>query len=146
MMRKVRFVFLLLFCFVTIACQSKETEGASEPENTKVEPNTEEEETIGNPTVVDVLGKDQGADIFLFNGIVFQNAKNVEWVSKIEFSLGEEVGEIKKQTLKPEEFEESAATKLPAGTKIYRPVDFPGPVYIILLNGEEIPYLGLLEG
>lgn len=96
----------------------------------------------GNPTPKDYL-KDGNADIFLLDGIVYSNVENVEWVLELEYKIGEEIVEITKQSDKPQEFENGTSNKLPIGTKVYRT---DTPVYIAIVDGKEIRYLGMYEG
>lgn len=51
--------------------------------------------STSNPTPKDYLKYDN-ADIFLLDGYVFSNAEDVEWVTELEYDLGEQVGEITK--------------------------------------------------
>lgn len=60
-------------------------------------------------------------------------------------TIGEEVGEIKKQTDDGEKFENFTASKLTVGTKIYEPVE-DSSIYIVKVDDKEIRYLGLIEG
>jgi|SRR5690606_17678727 len=99
-------------------------------------------ETIGNPTPKDFL-EDGNADIFVFDGIVYSNVKDVDWVKESDYTIGEEVGEITKQSDKANEFENGTSNKLPVGTKIY---ETDTPIYIAIVDGKEIPYLKMLEG
>jgi hypothetical protein len=96
----------------------------------------------GNPTPKDFL-KNESADIFLLDGIVFSNAQDIEWVSDLEYKLGEQIGYITKQRDKARSFKDGTANKLPVGTKIY---ETDTPAYIAIVNGKEIPYLKMLEG
>jgi hypothetical protein len=98
--------------------------------------------TKGNPTPKDFL-KNKNADIFLLDGIVYSNAQDVEWVSELEVKLGEQIGEITKQTKNARSFKDGTANKLPVGTKIY---ETNTPTYIVIIRGKEIPYLKMLEG
>lgn len=100
---------------------------------------------IGNPTAEQILLENKDADIFVLNGIVYTNAEDIEWVNEEELTLGEEVGEIKKQTNDSDAFEDYTATKLTVGTKIYEPVE-NSDIYIVKVDDKEIRYLGLREG
>lgn len=100
------------------------------------------EEAIGNPTPEEILSDDKNADIFFMDGTVYVKDMDVDE----EFTIDEKVGEIKKQTDDSEEFEDFTASKLPTGTEIYEPEEKKGPIYIIKLDGKEIPYMGLVEG
>jgi hypothetical protein len=98
--------------------------------------------TNGNPTPKDFLSN-ESTDIFLLDGIVYSNAQDVEWVSDLEYQLGEQIGEITKQTDKARSFKSGTANKLPVGTKIY---ETDTPAYIANVDGKEITYLKMLEG
>lgn len=95
-----------------------------------------------NPTPKDYLQYDN-ADIFLLDGYVFSNAEDVEWVVELEYELGGQVGEITKQADKAFKFNNGTANKLPIGTKIF---ETDTPAYIAIVDGEEIPYLKMVEG
>ncbi|MCM3638095.1 hypothetical protein M3152_10190 [Sporosarcina luteola] len=96
----------------------------------------------GNPTPKDFLSHDN-ADIFMYEGIVYSNVEGVEWVLELDYTIGEQVLEIKKQKKKAFGFRNGTANKLPIGTVIY---ETNTPVYIVIINGEEIPYLAMIEG
>lgn len=97
---------------------------------------------IGNPVPGDFLNKDS-ADIFLLEGTVFSNVEEVDWIKELDYTIGKEVGEITKKTDKVKEFRDGSSNILPVGTKIY---DTDTEVYIAIVDGEEIPYLKMLEG
>ncbi|WP_053075118.1 hypothetical protein [Ornithinibacillus californiensis] len=101
-------------------------------------------ETIGNPTPKDFL-EDGNADIFVLDGIVYSNVEDVDWVKESDYTIGEEVGEITKQSDKANEFENGTSNKLPVGTKIYE-TDTQIYIAIVDVDGKEIPYLKMLEG
>jgi len=98
---------------------------------------------IGSPSAEDILTDNPDADIFVMDGYVFSNAEHVEWAKQQEYVLGEQVGEITKQTSDSWRFEDGAASKLPIGTKIF---ETNAPFYIALVDGEEIAYIKLVEG
>ncbi len=100
---------------------------------------------IDNPTVEQVLLEDKNADIFLLNDIVYINGEDVEWVNDLELTLGQEIGEIKKQSNDSDSFENFTATKLTVGSKIYETVE-QSDIYIVKINDEEKRYLPLIEG
>jgi hypothetical protein len=101
--------------------------------------------STGNPTVEEILQNNKDADIFMLNGVVYTNAEDIEWVNAKKLTLGEEVVEISKQTTDSNKIENGTATKLPVGTKIYEPLE-KGDIYIAVVEGKEIRYLGLREG
>ncbi|UOQ86889.1 hypothetical protein [Gracilibacillus salinarum] len=99
----------------------------------------------GNPTAADILIDNPEADIFLLNGIVYSNAGDLDWVMEKDWTAGEEVAEITRQTAESNEFTSGTATILPVGTSIYQ-TEEPSGLYIAIVNNEEIPYIGLREG
>lgn len=135
MHRKTPLLLLTIFLLIVLAaCNNNNNE------------NETNGETIGNPTPEEILSDDKDADIFFMDGTVYTNAKDIEWVNEEELTIGEKVGEIQNQTDDSEEFENFTASKLPAGTEIYELEEKKGPIYIVKLDGEKIPYLGLVEG
>ncbi|MET3695798.1 hypothetical protein SAMN05877753_102671 [Bacillus oleivorans] len=131
--------FLLLFVLIIISytclsCNVKTTKR-----------HTDTDYSIGNPTVDEILEDNRNADLFLFNQIVYTNAEDLEWVKAKELTIGEEVLVISKQTNDRNKFDDGAATKLPVGTKIYKPVE-SGNILVAIVDRKEIRYLGLREG
>jgi hypothetical protein len=98
--------------------------------------------STNNPSPKDYLKYDN-ADIFVLDGYVFSNAQDVEWVTELKYELGEQVGEITKQADKASQFKNGTANKLPIGTKIFKT---DTQAYIAIVDGEEIPYLKMVEG
>ncbi|WP_077706733.1 MULTISPECIES: hypothetical protein [Bacillaceae] len=131
-MFKRKVLLILLLSMVLVACNNQTTPKKSGND-------------IGNPTAEQILLENKDADIFVLNGIVYTNAEDIEWVNEEELTLGEEVGEIKKQTNDSDAFEDYTATKLTVGTKIYEPVE-NSDIYIVKVDDKEIRYLGLREG
>ncbi|WP_082232048.1 hypothetical protein [Halobacillus massiliensis] len=98
--------------------------------------------TTRNPSPEDFL-KNEDADIFLLDGIVYSNVHDVEWVQELDYTLGGQIGEINKQSDKAWSFNNGSANKLPVGTKIY---ETDTPVSIAIVNATHIPYLKMIEG
>jgi hypothetical protein len=121
-------LFLMAFLVVLSGCGSSQENSQSG--------------VIGNPTPKDFL-EDGNADIFVFNNIVFSNVQHISWVKELDYTKGEVIGEITKQTSEANEFENGTSNKLPIGTKIYAT---DTQIYIAIVDGEEIPYLKMLEG
>lgn len=96
----------------------------------------------GNPTPKDFLSH-ENADIFMYEGIVYSNVEAVEWVLELDYTIGAQIMEVKKQKKKAFGFRDGTANKLPVGTVIY---ETNTPVLIAVVDGEEIPYLAMLEG
>ncbi|WP_186671766.1 hypothetical protein [Sporosarcina sp. BP05] len=96
----------------------------------------------GNLTPKDFLGSSD-ADIFVLDSIVYSNAQDLEWLKELPYIVGEQVGEITKQTSKAWKFKSGTSNKLPVGTKIYKTDTL---AYIVVVDGKEIPYVGMYEG
>ncbi|MEH7388806.1 hypothetical protein [Bacillus sp. JJ1474] len=79
----------------------------------------------------------------MLDGYVYSNVKNIDWVKDTEYILGKQVGEIRKQTNKSFGFNDCAVNVLPVGTKIH---ETNSPIVVAVVNGEEIPYLKMIEG
>jgi len=105
-------------------------------------PETNSKLVTGNPTPEDFL-QYEDADIFQLNGVVYSNADDVEWVLKTNYTVGDEIGEITKQSDEARSFSNGTANVLPVGTKIY---DTDAPFLIVVINDKEIPYLPMIEG
>ncbi|WP_243299963.1 hypothetical protein [Bacillus litorisediminis] len=103
-------------------------------------------ENQGNPTAEEILSKNKNADIFEYERIIYKNAEEVEWVQDLELEIGKEVTQITKQSQDGKGFTSGTATKLPVGTIIYEPLEKQGLVLIAVVDGQQIRYLGLVEG
>lgn len=97
---------------------------------------------IGNPTPKDVLSAD-GADIFLFEDVVYSNSEHVDWVTESDYILGDELFEIIKQSKSAWRFTNGTANILPVGTRIF---NTDSGFVIAIVDGREIPYVAMLEG
>jgi len=104
------------------------------------------EYVIGNPTAKEILINDPNADIFQYKDIIYTNASDIEWVQQADLTIGKSVGTIQKQYQPDLAFEDEMATELPVGTVIYEPMKKRGPILIVVVNDEEVRYLGLIEG
>jgi len=130
-MNKGTYFLLACVCLVLAAC-SIESEGVGEKD-------------MGNPKAKEILSNNQDADIFMYQGIVYSNAEDIEWVQEIDLTKGEKVKEIEEVYQGEGNFPENAATKLPVGTHIYESQN-SGPLLIAEVDGELKPYLGKIEG
>ena len=115
------------------------------PANTQGKDEKSGQHVITNPTAEEVLAGNADADIFVANNTVYVNAENIDWVKELNLTLGNIELEIISQSNKGEDFVEGTASKLPVGTKIYKPVE-KGNIYIAVVDGAEIRYLGWVEG
>ena len=138
MMKKIALIFaVLISMFLLIACDSITNTLKSGEEHTV---------TIGNPTPEEILENDQHADIFLLDGVVYQNAEKIEWVQKLDLTIGDKLGEIQKNSNESAAFDNYTATKLPVGTVIYKSNENSGLIMIVMVENKIIRYLGLVEG
>ena len=103
----------------------------------------------GRVTASDLLKQNPDADIFQFEGRIFSNVTELEWVKQktSSFTKYDLLGEIKYQSTKRFGFKDLQATKLPVGTKFYSTSEEGyGGFLIVELDGEEYFYLEMLEG
>lgn len=101
-----------------------------------------QEEELGNPSPADFL-ENEDADIFVLGSIVYSNARDLEWVKELDYTIGEQIGEITNQSSEAKDFKSGTSNKLPNGTKIY---ETDTPAYIVIVEGTEIPYIAMIEG
>lgn len=135
-----RIVISFMLCLSILA-------GCNQSEEGKTNTNKSIEKfVIRNPTAEDILAQNPDADIFQWNGIVYRNASNIEWVQTAELAAGRMVGKITKPYKEGVPFEDEMATKLLVGTEIHEPMKKNGAIFIVNFNGKEIRYLGLIEG
>lgn len=127
--------FLCFFILFIVACENQSTE---KTKNHSL--------GTGNPTVEEVLKQNENADIFIYNDIVYKNASSIDWVMDLHINVGEKILTISTQTSEGKEFQSGTATKLPIGTKIYKPSDEGEGILIAVVDGKEVRYLGLIEG
>ncbi|MRH43246.1 hypothetical protein GH741_11200 [Aquibacillus halophilus] len=132
-MRVTLFSLLLCISILIVGCNSKTFENSDGSDK-------------GNPVAKEILSENKDADIFATINVVYRKAESVSWVEDLELSLGDEYFEITKQSTNPKEFESGTASKLPIGTKVYSPVEKHGRILIAVVDGEQIRYLGLVEG
>jgi hypothetical protein len=121
---------LLFICFFLLCgCMSPETKMM----------------TTKNPDATEILRSDKNADIFQWEGLIYQT--DIDWVDELKVEKNEFVGEITNpfsiQTAKS--VENGMANKLPAGAKIYT-AKGQGDILIVEYNGKTKKYLALIEG
>lgn len=97
----------------------------------------------GNPAAADFLDNDPHADIFEYGGIIYVNAKQIDWVMEENIKTKRFIGEIAQTTTKAKAFHSLTASKLPVGTKVY---ETNSPIMIAKVDGKEYRYLGMREG
>ena len=125
---------MVVFVFLTVV-------GCSNSSNTgKIEVHTTE-----NPDAKEILTLDPEADIFQFDGVIYQTG--IDWVDELTLTKGEQVGEIKKTRNDTDtNFENEMSNKLPVGAKIFSTIEKEGPILLVESEGEILKYLALLEG
>lgn len=98
---------LVIFIVLTaVGCSNSSNKG-------KVEVYTTE-----NPSAEEILKLDPEADIFQFNGVIYQTG--IDWVEELTLTKGEQVGEIKTKNGTDTNFEDEMSNKLPVGAKVFR--------------------------
>ncbi|NMO97148.1 lipoprotein [Paenibacillus lemnae] len=100
---------------------------------------------IGNPTAEKVLQQHADADLFMVQDLVYILADPDSWVQEEELGPLEEVGKIQEMYDPAKPFVNYMATKLPAGTTIYADSSHSS-FLVVLKDGKEARYLGLVEG
>lgn len=91
----------------------------------------------------EVLTLDPTADIFQFEGIVYQT--NIDWVNELTLTKDTQVGEIKYKNDLDLKFRNGMSNKLPIGTKILSTKE-RGSILIVELDGQIKKYLAIVEG
>ncbi|MFC4404789.1 hypothetical protein [Gracilibacillus xinjiangensis] len=107
---------------------------------------------VNNPSAKEILEGNPDADIIQMGGLVYSNAAEEEWLVEMEYQLGEQINEIRKQTKQTWFYRNMFATRLPNGTPIYVPKGIEynenEPPNIILAKIDEkiMVYKLLVEG
>jgi len=149
-------ISLVIVLFVLTGCNQSETNYSNQSSiitsthNPTAETNYSNQSSIitstHNSTAEEILAHNPDADIFLYKEIIYQNASSIEWVQLLDLTMGEHAATIKNQYKEDLIFDEEMATKLPIGTEVFNPSKTKGPILIVNLDGQEIRYLGLIEG
>lgn len=92
-----------------------------------------------------MLESNPQADLLQYQGIVYVNAKGIDWVQEKTLEAGERVGEIKRQSSELP-YADLTATKLPEGTELFKPKEKSGDILIAVVGEEQIRYLAMIEG
>ncbi|MER2156107.1 MAG: hypothetical protein ABS917_18085 [Solibacillus sp.] len=136
-MKKSRLLLGLIIFVLLIAggCSNSSNKGKVEVHKTE------------NPNAEEVLKLDPEADIFQFNGVIYQTG--IDWVEELTLTKDEQVGEIKTKNETDTNFEDEMSNKLPVGAKIYsvkEKEEIGGPILLVELEGKLYKYYGLVEG
>ncbi|HEY4600300.1 MAG TPA: hypothetical protein VIG73_03235 [Cerasibacillus sp.] len=103
----------------------------------------EEEVTIDTIDAEEVLSLDPDADIFQFDGVIYQT--NIDWVEELDLTKDVQIGEIKKRNDTNTDFSDDMSNKLPVGTKIFSAKE-RGDILLVEFYGEILKYLVVVEG
>ena len=97
-----------------------------------------------NPDAEEVLSLDENADIFQWEGLIYQT--DIEWINELDITKKELLGEITELFTSEDTklFKNGMANKLPIGTKIYSTNE--NSILLVESDGEEKYYLALVEG
>ncbi|MEY8749715.1 hypothetical protein [Alkalicoccobacillus gibsonii] len=130
-MHKTLSVFFLGMIALIIGCSN---------EDDRISTSNSEE----NPTADEILTLDEEADIFMFNGIIYNT--NVDWVDELTLTKGDQVGEVKEQVEKDHfEYSNGTANKLSVGSPIFE-ANERDDILIVEEDGEVHYYYALVEG
>ena len=97
-----------------------------------------------HPDAKEVLRLDEDANIFQWEGIIYQS--EIDWVNELDLEKREPIGEITASFTNENDelFKNGMATVIPIGTKIYSTSE--DGILMIEYNGEEKYFLSLTEG
>lgn len=125
-------IFVLLF---VVGCSN-----SSESSNVEVH-------TTKNPTAEEILSLEPEANIFQFDGVIYQTG--IDWVEELTLTKDVQIGEIKNKNDTDTIFEDEMSNKLPVGAKIYsvkKGEGIGGPILLVESKGKLLAYYGLVEG
>ncbi|MEI2405007.1 hypothetical protein [Niallia taxi] len=100
-------------------------------------------EVSGEIDAEEVLGLDPDADIFQFEGVIYQT--NIDWVDKLALTKDVQVGEIKKINDANTDFNDEMANKLKVGSKIFSAKERKD-ILIVENDSGLFHYLAIVEG
>ena len=98
----------------------------------------------GNPDAEEILTLNPEADIFQFDGVIYQTG--IDWVEELTLTKDEQVGEIKTRNNADANFEDEMSNKLPVGAKIFSTLEKEGPILLVESEGVILKYYALVEG
>lgn len=100
-------------------------------------------EVSGEIDAEEVLSLDPDADIFQFEGVIYQT--NIDWVDKLALTKDVQVGEIKTINDENTDFNDEMANKLKVGSKIFSAKERKD---ILIVENESglFHYLAIVEG
>lgn len=130
------FLGLVMFVLLTaVGCSNSSDKGKVEVHETE------------NPNAEEVLKLDPEADIFQFNGVIYQTG--IDWVEELTLTKGEQEGEIKTKNDTGTNFKDEMSNKLPVGVKVFlvkEKEEIGGPILLVESEGKLYKYYRLVEG
>lgn len=99
--------------------------------------------TIDSIDAEEVLTLNPDADIFQFNGVIYQT--NIDWVEELSLTKDVLIGEIITKNNANTDFKDEMSNKLPVGAKIFS-TKGRGDILIVESEGEIKKYLAIDEG
>ncbi|WP_243458061.1 hypothetical protein [Sporosarcina sp. Te-1] len=97
-----------------------------------------------NPDAEEILALDPEADIFQFEGVIYQTG--IEWVEELTLTKDVQVGEIKTRNETDTNFVDEMSNKLPVGAKIFSTIEKEGLILLVESEGKILRYYALVEG
>ena len=128
MSQKIVYVLFVLTLFMLAGCTNVEG-------TTKI--------TIDRIDAEEVLTLDPDADIFQYDGVIYQT--NINWVEELILTKDVQIGEIKTKNDTHTDFMDEMANKLPVGAKIFTAKD-RGDILLVESEGKILKYLAIVEG
>jgi hypothetical protein len=83
-------------------------------------------------------------DMFVYEGIAYVNASNLEWVAELELTPLSLLGLIE-ETRVSNDFQSFSATKLEVGIEVYLSNE-RDDIFLVNIGGGFIPYIAWIEG
>ena len=123
---------VVLILLTAFGCSNSANKGETEVHETK------------NPDAEEILTLDPEADIFQFEGVIYQTG--IDWVEELTLTKNEEVREIKTRNDTDTNFNDEMSNKLPIGAKIFSIKEKEGPILLVESEGEILKYYALVEG
>ena len=99
--------------------------------------------TIDRIDAEGVLSLDPNADIFQYDGVIYQT--NIDWVEELSLTKDLQIGEIKSKNDANTNFNDLMSNKLPIGAKIFS-AKGRGDILIVEVEGKIKKYLAIVEG
>ena len=96
-----------------------------------------------NPDAIEVLRLDPQADIFQWEGLIYQT--NIDWVNEIKLTKHKSIGEIEEMYDNKNNFTDGMANKLSIGAKIFSTKERKD-ILLVEYEGKTKTYLALGEG